>query len=284
MSSPSLALPRPSPLDRLRFLSEPKWLITMLITVVVLVATYLGAIASPVVFAVALGTAMLTESLFSLLVRGHLINVQSAYVSGISVTILTNPQQGLIWPFALAAAISIASKYALVYKGRHLWNPTNFGISLLLLIAPAKFAVLSTQWNNNLVPVLVIWTLGLLIASRAKILHVTATYIAAFFAFGYLRSLISGDPYWTEIAPLTGPMYQLFIFFMITDPRTTVSTHKGRVLVALIIAAVECALRMANELPWMPDGIRAAPAFFALATVGPIALWLELRSGSTPKP
>ncbi len=273
----SIAAPQPAVSERLRFLLEPKWLITFLITVVVLVATHLGAIAGPTVFAVALGTAILTESLLSLIVRGRLVNIQSAYVSGISVTILTNPQQGLVWPFALAAAISIASKYAMVYRGRHLWNPTNFGISLLLLIAPAKFAVLSTQWNNNLGPVLVVWTLGLLIASRAKILHVTATYVAAFVALAALRSAITGDPYATELAPLTGPMYQLFIFFMITDPRTTVSTRRGRVVVALAIAVFECILRLSNEAAWMPDGVRAAPAFFALATVGPIALWWELR-------
>ncbi len=34
-------------------------------------------------------------------------------------------------------------------------------------------------------------------------------------------------------------MYQLFIFFMITDPKTTVKTRWGQCLVAFLVAAVE---------------------------------------------
>ena len=30
-----------------------------------------------------------------------------------------------------------------------------------------------------------------------------------------------------EVAPITGPMYQLFVFFMITDPKTTVRSKIG---------------------------------------------------------
>ena len=38
---------------------------------------------------------------------------------------------------------------------------------------------------------------------------------------------MTGHPFLSEVAPITGPMYQLFIFFMITDPKTTVRSRSG---------------------------------------------------------
>jgi Na+-translocating ferredoxin:NAD+ oxidoreductase RnfD subunit len=63
-------------------------------------------------------------------------------------------------------------------------------------------------------------------------------------------------------------MYQLFIFFMITDPPTSVSTRKGRIIVAVLVAIVEFILRL-NNLIYAP--------FFALFLVGPVAKFLDLR-------
>ena len=54
---------------------------------------------------------------------------------------------------------------------------------------------------------------------------------------------------------------------MITDPRTTVSTQKGRCVVAFLVALVEMVLRL-NEAIYAP--------FYALFIVGPIAFVLEL--------
>ena len=51
----------------------------------------------------------------------------SAYISGISAGILV--RSPLLWPYFLASLVSITSKYVLRVKGRHLWNPTNFGVS-----------------------------------------------------------------------------------------------------------------------------------------------------------
>ena len=69
-----------------------------------------------------------------------------------------------------ARAISIMSKYVLRVKGRHIWNPSNFGISVLLFLAPEAVATLSIQWGNYLLPMLVIWVLGSVIISRAEAL------------------------------------------------------------------------------------------------------------------
>src|SRR5438034_1119237 len=122
---------------------------------------------------------------------------------------------------------------------RALWNPSNFAISLLLVLAPASVAILSHQWGNDLATNAVIWCFGLLIVSRVRMLHVTLTYVACFIALAAIRSLVVGGPLLAEIAPLTGPMYQLFIFFMIPDPTTPVRTVRGTVVVAAAVARAE---------------------------------------------
>jgi hypothetical protein len=102
-----------------------------------------------------------------------------------------------------------------------------------------------------------------MIVWRVKRLHITLTYVFSFVFFAWLRSLFTGDVLIAELAPLTGPMYQLFVFFMITDPATTVKSKKGQMLVAFLIALTEFVLRI-NEVIYAP--------FYALFIVGPIAM------------
>ena len=161
------------------------------------------------------------------------LNPASAYISGISVGILV--RSPAYWPYALCAAISIMSKYVLRVKGRHIWNPSNFGISVLLFLAADTVASLSIQWGNYLWPMLVIWVLGSVIIARLHRFHITGIYVASFLAFAFLRSWMTGSPWQSEVAPITGPMYQLFIFFMITDPKTTVRSKTGQCVTVFVV-------------------------------------------------
>jgi Na+-transporting NADH:ubiquinone oxidoreductase subunit NqrB len=267
-----------------KFVLEPRYLISFLITVILVAGEWryqiLGGYER---LAIALGCAIATEVVLSRLLRGVWPNVQSAYITGISTTLLTKPLTGVVWPFAVVAILSIMSKYVLTWRGRHLWNPTNFGISCMLLVAPGAMAVLGHEFGNEWGTNLVIWCLGLLIVSRAKLLHVTLTYAASFCVFALLRSRINGTPSLVEIAPITGPMYQLFCFFMVTDPRTTVRSRNGRILVAFLVGAMECAIRLGNDfhVP-MAHAFAPAPALFALAIVGPTAMFIDLARPKRP--
>jgi Na+-transporting NADH:ubiquinone oxidoreductase subunit NqrB len=220
---------------------------------------------------ITLASSILTELVLSYMMLGRFKNLSSAYISGISVSILI--RSNLLWPYVVTAVLSIASKYVLRYKGHHIWNPSNFGISWMLFAAPFSVAGLSIQWGNNIWPMLVIWMLGLVIVIRAKRYHITITYVISFIFFAFIRSLITGDAFLTEVAPLTGPMYQLFIFFMITDPATTVKSRKGQILVAFTIALVEFILRLSQFI--------YAP-FYALFMVGPLFMILDLSRKKKP--
>jgi Na+-translocating ferredoxin:NAD+ oxidoreductase RnfD subunit len=264
---------------------EPKYLISFLITLVLVLGEWRYAILGGYDrLAVALGTCVATELALSRFLRGKFANVQSAYISGISLSLLIKPQSGLLWPFALGGFLAIASKYVLQYRGRHLWNPSNFAIAVLLLAAADKVAILSHQWGSEFATNAVIWFFGLAIASRAKVLHVTLTYVGAFLSLAVVRNLMVGGPLLAEIAPLSGPMYQLFIFFMITDPRTTISTTRGRVIVAALVAIVEMGIRLAGDANLgLLAPLYPSPPILSLAIVGPAAMWWDLwRRGRTP--
>jgi Na+-translocating ferredoxin:NAD+ oxidoreductase RnfD subunit len=222
--------------------------------------------------ALAIVVAIITELILGRLFFGKWLNLASAYITGISVGILV--RSPAYWPYALCSAISIMSKYVLRVKGRHIWNPSNFGIAALLFLAPETMAVLSIQWGNNYWSLLVIWTLGSIIIWRARRFHISATYVVSFVLFAFLRSWITGDPWQAEMAPITGPMYQLFVFFMITDPKTTVRSKAGQCVVAFCVALAEFVLRL-NQIVYAP--------IFALFFVGPAAnlieIWWDSRRG-----
>ena len=258
---------------------DPRYLIAFLITLVLVAAQLryhmLGSYDRLVL---ALGVCLATEALLSWFDRGKVVNLLSAYISGISLTLLLKPQGGALWPFVLGGFIAISSKYVLRYRGNHLWNPTNFAVSALLLAAPDHVSVLSHQFGNDVTTNMVIWIFGLIIAARVGVLHITLTYVASFLLLNSARAVALGMPVLPEIAPITGPMYQLFIFFMITDPRTVVRGRRQQIVVAVLIAVMETLIRFASDKGWpLPTGFNAAPAFFALATVGPVAKFLDLR-------
>jgi hypothetical protein len=247
------------PIDR-------RYLAPLLITSVLLVGQFtFGFLESWSRTFLAIATAMSVELLVVRALYGSWPHLASAYVSGISVGILV--RSPAFWPYALCSAISIISKYVLRVRGRHLWNPTNFGVVMMLVLAADTVAGLSVQWGNNLLPMVIVWIFGSVILWTVDRLHITLTYVVSFLLFAALRAWITGHPVLSEISPITGPMYQLFIFFMITDPKTTVGPKWAQALVAFLIAAVETVFRL-MQFVYAP--------FYALFLVGPIANLLEI--------
>jgi len=214
----------------------------------------------------AIATAILTELVVVRALYGKWPHLASAYVSGISVGILV--RSPAFWPYALCAAISIVSKYVLRVGGRHIWNPTNFGVVAMLLLAPDVVAGLSVQWGNNLLPMVFVWMFGTVILYTVGRLNITVTYVAAFMGLAVVRAWYTGHPVLSEISPITGPMYQLFIFFMITDPKTTVGPKWAQSVVVIVIALLEMVFRL-MQFVYAP--------FYALFVVGPIANLIEIR-------
>lgn len=222
--------------------------------------------------ALAIVAAIAMEILLGRIFTGKWPHLASAYITGISVGILVRSPAA--WPYAWCSVVAITSKYVLRVRGRHLWNPSNFGISAFLFLAPFMGATLSVQWGNDRWTLAVIWALGAIIIYKLKRFHISATYIISFLIFTFVRSLITGQGFQTELAPITGPMYQLFVLFMITDPKTTVHSKLGQCAVAVVIAFVEMILRLFQVVH--------AP-YYALFIVGPTANLIEIYLSARPR-
>jgi len=213
----------------------------------------------------AIATAMVIEMILSRIFVGKWPHLASSYITGISVGILL--RSPAFWPYAVCAAIAITSKYVIRYKGRHLFNPSNFGISVVLFLLPASVAMLSIQWGNDMWSLVAIWTLGSVIIWRLRRFHISATYVVSFIALAVIRAHIIHEPVMSEISPITGPEYQLFIFFMITDPKTTVRSKKGQCIVAFLVAVLEMFFRLDQSV---------YAELYALFWIGPIAMLIEM--------
>ena len=180
MTVPAAATQAPAVRRRI----DPRWFSSSLLTLILAVGQWRFQILgdSYVPWAIALGTALVVEVVLYRLHSKGFPNLLSAYISGNSVAILLKPSGDALWPFAACAFLAIASKYVLRYRGRHLWNPTNFSVCALLLLAPGTVSILSHQWGNDWRMVAIIWAVGLLTVTRARVRHLTLGYLA-FFAF-----------------------------------------------------------------------------------------------------
>jgi len=269
------AIVQPAPLAKAdqtkRWLSlENRFVPPVFITIILLAGHFsFGILESYQQTLLAIATSILAELILGRTFFHQWPHIASAYITGISVGILV--RSPAFWPYVLCSLLAITSKYVLRVKGRHIWNPSNFGICAMLFLASDSVATLSIQWGNNLWAMLIIWLLGSAIIWRLRRFHICAVYVVSFFALSFVRSWITGDPWLSEVSPITGPEYQLFIFFMITDPKTTVKSKLGQCVVAFSVAAAEMFFRLDQSI--------YAP-LYALFCVGPVALLIEMWKNS----
>jgi Na+-translocating ferredoxin:NAD+ oxidoreductase RnfD subunit len=266
-----------------KFKIHPQYIAPLLITGVLLSAWISFGVIDYRQLALAIGSAMVTELALGRLFFRKWPHLASAYVTGISVAIII--QSPFLWTYAVCSVISIASKYVLRIKDRHPWNPSNFGISSLLLLAPAAATALSVQFGNSYWAMGVIWVLGSVIIWRLKRFHICATYAISFVLFSLVRAAIEHQPFLTEVAPITGPPYQLFIFFMITDPKSTVHARIPQMVVAFLVAAVEAVFRLIHNTSFLgqPLYVYVHAPYFALFLVGPTAVLIEIFRNAKKK-
>jgi len=245
---------------------DKRYLAPILVTIVLVVGQVtFGFLESWSRTFLAIATAIAVELVLGRLFGGKWPHLASAYISGISIGMLVRSPE--MWPYALCSAISISSKYVIRVDGRHLWNPSNLGVVAMLVLAADKVAGLSVQWGNNLLPMVVVWAFGTVIIHALGRFHITLTYVVSFILFSVVGAALKEHPWLAEVAPITGPMYQLYIFFMITDPKTTVHPKWAQCLVAFLVAALEAVLRLFQFVH--------AP-YYALFVVGPAANLVEI--------
>jgi hypothetical protein len=148
-------------------------------------------------------------------------------------------------------------------NGRHVWNPTNFGIACMMLLGLGW--VSPGQWGSVAFFAFLLACGGGLVVNRAARSDITYAFLASYMGLLFGRALYMGDPLAIPLHALQNGAFLIFTFFMISDPRTTPDSRAGRLLFAFLVAAgaiwIQFGLHRTNGLIW---------SLFALAMTVPL--------------
>lgn len=171
----------------------------------------------------------------------------SAYISGLSLALLLNYARDS-WILLLPVFLTVASKYVLTFEGRHVFNPSMFGVAVSLLIGGDLITTAPAyQWGGSVAGT---WAMSAFLIAAAFALFVfrvgRTPLILSFLGFYGLQILLRA--YWMRwylppesliLGTLTSAPFFLFVFYMITDPKTSPSRPRDQVLLAFALTAVD---------------------------------------------
>lgn len=189
---------------------------------------------------------------------GNLVDfLLPAHITGLSIAMLLWANDQLP-PFAFAAAVATGSKAILrvpIGKGtRHFLNPSNLGITVTLILLPWVGFAPPYEFTENLsgagywvLPSLIV-LLGTLINRLTGRLPLIAGWVGGFILQACVRSLLLGAPVVAALLPMTGVMFVIYTFYMVTDPGTTPSGTWAQVAFGASVAAIYALLLLVHAV------------------------------------
>ncbi|BCA56275.1 conserved membrane protein of unknown function [Nitrospira sp. KM1] len=174
----------------------------------------------------------------------------SAIVSavGLCIFLRTNDLPAV----AFASCVAIASKFLIRRQGKHIFNPTNF--ALIVVLAAGIGWISPGQWGQVAWLGLLIACMGSLVIARAVRADVTLSFLGFYAGLLITRALWLGDPLTIPLHQIESSTLLIFSFFMITDPKTTPDSRAGRIIFSLLVAvsalSVQFVLYRSNGLLW----------------------------------
>ena len=190
-------------------------------------------------------------------------SLRSPLVTALSISILLRADS--LWAHPAAAAVAIGSKYLLRVRGKHLFNPSCFGVIFALSAFPNVW-VSPGQWGADVALAGWIVAAGSMVVARAARADISIGFTLTYGAALAGRVLWYGQHLAVLLHQLSNGALLLFAFFMLSDPKTIPDRPCGRVVHAVAVAALAFAfgfgLYANNALLWA--------LFLAAPTV---ALW-----------
>ena len=140
-----------------------------------------------------------------------------------------------LWVHPLIATLAMSSKFVIRIRGKHLYNPANFGVIVAITLLPGAW-VSPGQWGNDLA--LAVWflMLGTLVVERARRLDISWIFLGAFLGLVAFRVVLLGQSWAIWWHQLGNGALLLFAFFMISDPMTIPNRRTARIAYAVIVA------------------------------------------------
>lgn len=246
-------------------------LASVIITIHVLGQVALGFRVSVPQIVVSILTCAVMEMALTFRATKQIVWPASAMLTGSGVALilrLVGMERGDHWSwekwylFAGVAGFSLLTKYLIRYQGSHVFNPSNVGLVAAFLVLGEEVIEPLDFWWAPLGPgmvlaYLVILVGGLLITRRLRLLTMAAAFwvtlvagIGVLAVSGHCMTAawalqpVCGTSFWWVIA--SSPEVLIFLFFMITDPKTIPQGAGSRVAFAVSLALV-CTLLIAPQ-------------------------------------
>jgi Na+-transporting NADH:ubiquinone oxidoreductase subunit NqrB len=215
--------------------------------------------------AVTLGTALLTQYAGTRFYNVPSFDPRSPLISALSLCLLLRTNDLTV--AALASFIAIGSKFVIRWNDKHIFNPTN--LALVVVLAAGLGWISPGQWGQVAWFGFLIACLGSLVVTRAARADVTLAFLAFYVGLLIARALWLGDPVTIPLHQIESGSLLIFAFFMISDPKTTPDSRHGRIVFALAVALaalyVQFALFRPNGPLW---------GLIACAPLVPLIDWL----------
>ena len=170
----------------------------------------------------------------------------SPLITSLSLTLLLRTDEIML--ASIAAIIAIGSKFLVRVGGKHVFNPANVALVTLMLASEHAW-VSSGQWGSAATGAFALACLGFLVLTRARRAETTIAFLVFFAALLFGRAAWLGDPLSIPVHQLQNGALLIFAFFMISDPKTTPDSPRGRVLYAAIVAAVAFTIQFIYYTP-----------------------------------
>lgn len=194
--------------------------------------TFRGFPVGPGAIATLVGAALATQAVCGR-VFGVRFDARSPLISALSLCLLARATS--LGPLALTAVAAIGSKFLIRRRGKHVFNPTNFGLVAIALLS-GEVWISPGQWGSGPTLAFLLACAGWLVVQRAERSDVTWAFLASYAGILFARASWLGDPWAIPLHGLNSGALLIFAFFMISDPKTTPDSRVGRVVYATLVA------------------------------------------------
>lgn len=167
---------------------------------------------------------------------------RSPLITGLSLSLLLRMNEPL-W-VVVAAFIAIASKFLLQLQSRHVFNPANFAI-VVLLLCDAGVWVSPGQWGSAWILGLFLIVLGLSVLAQTRQWDIAFVFLVIYASLLFGRALYLGDTLTIPLHQLQSGALLIFAFFMLSDPKTIPAKLRMRIVFAALVAVLSFYLQFA---------------------------------------
>jgi Na+-transporting NADH:ubiquinone oxidoreductase subunit NqrB len=259
--------------------------IAVLVSLLVAGLAWLDFDLSAAQIGVTVGTALVVQVVAARIAGLPGSNWSSALISSLSLCLLLRTTDLRL--AACAAAVAIGSKFAIRVRSKHVFNPTN--LALVVMLAVSDHAWVSPgQWGDAAFAAFLLACVGIVVATRAERADVSVAFLAFYVGLMLARALWLGDPLSIPMHRLQNGALLLFTFFMISDPKTTPDSRAGRMIYAAAIALgayyVHFVLFRTNGLLWSLAACSLLVPVLDRVLPGPRYAWPTPPSPRRPDP